>query len=116
MGFYRRGKIERHFPSIRAIEDNVAFTRQNAERLRATGSPVEHDVSDLIETLLDHHRRTEGHTHMVFLLTAPDDPQTLVLPQPIRHDTGGRGSAWTMGQRYVGEAALRRHPETTDEL
>jgi hypothetical protein len=116
MGFYRRGKIERHFPSIRAKEDEVVFTLENANRLRATGSAIDRELGDLIDTLLDHHRRTDEEVKQVFLLTPPEDPQTLTLPHVIRHDTGRRGSAWTMGQRYISEAALRRNPQTTDDL
>jgi hypothetical protein len=116
MGFYRHSSIERHFPAIRAIEDGVPFTRENADRLRATGSPVDREVGDLIDTLLDHHKRYEGDVHEVVLLTTPDDPQTVTLPRAIRHHPTGRGSAWTMGQRYISEAALRRNPQTTDEL
>jgi hypothetical protein len=54
--------------------------------------------------------------HQVFLLTKPDDPQTLRLARPIMHRTSGRGSAWAQGPRYTGEHALKRGPETTDDL
>jgi hypothetical protein len=116
MGFYRHGNIERHFPSIRAIEDNILFTRENAEQLRTTGSPIDREVADLIDTLLDHHKRYEGLVYEVVLLTQQDDPQTLTLDRAIRHNGRGRGGAWTMGQRYASEAAIRRGPATTDEL
>jgi hypothetical protein len=116
LGFYRHGKIEQYFPEIRAVEDHIRFTRENAKRLRETGSPVDREVADLIEVMLDHHRRSEEDVEQVFLLTPPDGPRTLTLAHPIRHNTGGRGSAWTMGQRYISEAALLRNPETTDDL
>ena len=60
-----------------------------------------------------------GHTpglHQVFLLTPPDDPQTLRLERPITHQPLGRGSAWTQGNRYTREEKLRRNPATTDDL
>jgi hypothetical protein len=116
LGFYRHGQIEPHFPAIRAIEDHVPFSRDHAARLRATGSPIDRELADLIETVPHYYRKWEGEPHKVFLLTTPDDPQTLVLGQPIRHDTGGRGSAWTMGQRYTSEAALLANPRSTDDL
>ena len=116
IGFYRQGEIMEHFPSIRAQEDGVAFSRENVERLRATGSPIDSEVADLIDTLVEHHRRDDWDAYQVFLLTPPDDPHTLTLSHPIKHDTRGRGSAWTMGHRYVGEAALLRDPQTTADL
>jgi hypothetical protein len=36
--------------------------------------------------------------------------------QAIRHIASGRGSAWTMNQRYISEDGLRRNPKTTDDL
>jgi hypothetical protein len=117
MGFYRRGKIEPHFPAIRAVEDHVAFSDENAARLRATGSPIDREIADLIESAPSYYKSYEGEPHKVFLLTAPDDlPATLVLPQPIIHETGGRGSAFTQWQRYVSEAALYANPTSTREL
>jgi hypothetical protein len=59
---------------------------------------------------------SEGEVLEVVLLTPPDDPRTLTLERAIRHDGRGRGSAWTMSQRYTSEAALRRNPTTTDDL
>jgi hypothetical protein len=116
LGFYRQGQIERHFPSIRAIEDHVPFSADHVETLRTSGSPIDHEIADLIETLVGHHRRDDWDTYQVFLLTPPDDLRTLTLANPITHNTTGRGSAWTMGQRYIAETALLCTPATTDEL
>jgi hypothetical protein len=52
----------------------------------------------------------------VFLLTAPEDSETLVLEEPIPHTHVGRGSAWTQGTRYTSEESLRGNPRTTDDL
>jgi hypothetical protein len=116
IGFYRLGKIEPHFPTIRAAQDHVEFSSENAERLRSSLSPVDRELADLITTLVSHHRRDDWDTYQVFLLTPPADPQTLTLPQPIMHDTRGRGSAWTFGHRYISEGSLLRTPRNTDEL
>ena len=116
IGFYRHGKIEPHFPTIRASEDHVAFSTENVERLRSSGSAVDRELADLIATLVSHHLRDDWDSYQVFLLTPPAHPQTLTLPQPIMHDTRGRGSAWTFGHRYIGEASLLRNPRNTDEL
>jgi hypothetical protein len=116
LGFYRHGQIEPHFPAIRAIDDHVPFSDEHAKRLRATGSPVDREIANLIETAPRYYRKHEGEKHKVFLLTPPDDPQTLVLPQPIRHNRSGRGSAWTFGHGYASEAALLANPRSTDDL
>jgi hypothetical protein len=116
LGFYSRGQIKPHFPAIRTVEDHLTFSRETVTQLRTSGSTTDAEIADLIETLVNHNRRDDWNTYKVFLLTSPNDPQTLTLPHPIRHDTSGRGSAWTMGQRYLGEAALLRNPQTTDEL
>ena len=116
MGFYRHRRLERHFPRIRYWVDHVEFTREDVARLRSTGAPLDAEVAELVETMLDQERRREGARHQVLLLTAPDDPDTLVLDEPIPHTHVGRGSAWTQGTRYTSEASLRTGPRTTDDL
>src|SRR3989442_783009 len=83
----RRGKIEAHFPTIRAIEDNVPFSHDHANQLRATGSPIDRELATLIDAVPGYYKTYDGEPHKVFLLSPPDDPQTLRLAQPIRHDT-----------------------------
>jgi hypothetical protein len=118
MGFYNRGQIEPFFPHIRYRRMNIHWTLASAAALRETGAPLDAEVADLIErTLADPtDPRVEGWYYQVFLLTPDDDPRTLRLAQPVKHHTHGRGSAWTMGQRYASEEALRLNPFTTDEL
>lgn len=116
MGFYRQRRLEPHFPRIRYRVDHVEFSRANAERLRMSGAPLDRDVAELIEAMLDQGRRPEGEQFQVFLLTPPDASDTLVLDEPIRHTDVGRGSAWTQGMRYTSESSLRAGPRTTDDL
>ncbi len=55
--------------------------------------------------------REEGKQYQVFLLSGPEDRDTIRLAQPITNDTltaSGRPWAWTMGQRYVSLAGLTR--------
>jgi hypothetical protein len=115
MGFYRNGHIEPEFPVIRAIEDHIPFTLEHAATLRTTESAVNREIAALIERMLDDGVRSDIEVLKVFLLTPPGDPQTVTLAQGINHDSAGRGSAWTMGQRYANWEALRR-ARTTDEL
>jgi hypothetical protein len=116
MGFYRRRRIEPYFPLIRARFDAVEFSSENAARLRSSGDPLEGEAGELVDTMLRDGRRTYCAFHDVFLLTSPNDPDTLVLGHPIQHTEAGRGSAWTQGTRYTSESSLRRSPLTTNEL
>lgn len=116
LGFYRRRRIEPYFPLVRRRVLDVVFSRENAQRLRATGSQLDRELADLIDAILTDGRRSEHSRYQVFLLTAPDDPRTLLLDDPIHHAVLGRGSAWTQGARYTSESRLRRNPRTTAEL
>lgn len=117
MGFYRRRKIELHIPTIRHRRDGVLFTREEVERLRASEDDVDTSIASLIETTVAAGERIDGNTHQVFLLSEPtDDQHTHHLPHPIRHEGDGRGSAWTMGQRYAYFADLEAAPATTADL
>jgi hypothetical protein len=118
MGFYRNGQIEPFFPRIRYRRMNLEWTRANATALRQIGAALDAEVADLIGRTLDDpgDPRQEGWRYQVFLLTPNDDPQTLMIAHPIRHETAGRGTGWTQGTRYTSEEALRRNPATTTDL
>lgn len=118
IGFYRNGQIEPFFPRIRHRRKNVVFSRENAAVLRQTGAELDAEVADVIDRALDDPAdpRREGWPYQVFLLTLRDDPLTMTLTRPVKHRTLGRGTAWTQGTRYASEEALRRNPETTDDL
>lgn len=116
LGFYTRGAIQPEFPRIMLRIQDVEWTEENAERLRTSGDPTDELMASLIETTIRLRDREPGARHDVFLLSAPDDPKTFVLPHVIAHDTRGRGSAWTQRQRYVSLASLKEFPKTTDEL
>lgn len=78
---------------------------------RKEGSDIDRLVGEVIETLLDDGPREEGKQYQVFLLSGPEDPDTVRLAHPIANDTvaeSGRPWAWTMGQRYVSLAGLTR--------
>jgi hypothetical protein len=110
MGFYANSAIRPHVPRIRYREDLVTFTREEAAA-RQAGSDIDCLVGEVIGTLLDDGPREEGQQYQVFLLSGPEDPDTVRLAQPITNDTvteSGRAWAWTMGQRYVSLAGLTR--------
>jgi hypothetical protein len=115
IGFYAHREISPHFPKIRRSYDSVPFTVEEAARHRAEG---DEELAQIIERVVASPNRgghRPGH-HKVMLLTPPGDPETITLPQPIKHPARGRGQAFVRRQRYTSEAALSRHPATTADL
>ncbi|MGO9206174.1 MAG: hypothetical protein ACLQBX_08320 [Candidatus Limnocylindrales bacterium] len=108
MAFYANGAIQVHVPRISHREDLVSFTREEAVK-RCAGTDIDRAVGAAIEADLDAGTREDGKQYQVFLLSSPDDPETVTLAHPILNDTvaeSGRPWAWTMGQRYVSLAKL----------
>lgn len=108
MGFYTHGAIQPEVPRIRFREDDVLFTPAKVER-RREGEEHDRRVAELIEVLLREGPRQQGEASQVFLLTPPDDPDTIPLEHKIVNDTvaaSGRTWAWTMDQCYVSMTRL----------
>ncbi|GAA1119892.1 hypothetical protein NE857_26345 [Nocardiopsis exhalans] len=119
MGFYAQQAIQPHLARILTRQDHVPFTPEEAQQREDSGGR-DARIADLIRSLLESGVREEGQEYMVFLLSGPEDPETVVLEVPLVNDTvaaSGRSWAWTMGQRYVSLAALRRSGvRTTSDL
>jgi hypothetical protein len=110
MAFYANSAIQVHVARIRYREDLVSFTHEEATA-RLGGSESDRKVGTVIKADLQAGTREEGKQQQVFLLSGPDDPDTIRLPQPIVNDTiaeSGRSWAWTMGQRYASLTNLTR--------
>ena len=108
VAFYTAGAVQTHVPAILETRDEVVF-EQGAHK----GS-----VGALVDRLLAAGLRERGQAYKVMLLSAPDDAQTLRLPQPIVNDlkaSSGQPTAFTQNQRYVTEGRLRK-AKTTSEL
>ena len=93
MGLYARGAIQLHLARIRYREDGVWFTEAEAARRRA-GSVADQHVARVITASLLHGTWREGTRGQVFLLSGPDDADTIRLPRPVLNDatsakTGG---------------------------
>jgi hypothetical protein len=117
IAFYCRGRIEREVPLIRHVVDDVEFSREHAEELRASRNPFGPEIAGLIERALDTGVRPAGHLEKVFLLSGPDDPETVHLNEPIVNDAvdkRGQTTAWVMMQRYASLAALQAARRTSD--
>jgi hypothetical protein len=117
VGFYAAASIDPRFPRIRRTVDHVPFTSEEVSRLRAAGDDELASTVDAFIASPDRRGHRPGR-HKVMLLTAPDDPETFKLKQPIRHLVRGRGQAFVRKQRYTTMAALRHEPEpaTTADL
>lgn len=107
IGFYSKQNIYPLVPMILETHDDVVMERDAHEGT----------LGAFVNRLLDEDRREEGRRFKVFLLSAPDSTDTLKLPRPIPNDKKsrtGKGTAFTMGQRYVSSAALIEANTTTD--
>lgn len=113
IGFYTEKQIKPEVPLIRHRVDPVAFTTASAERYRESAEPFSDEIAELIDLRLESEWGYEGEELQVFLLTGPDDPDTIRLTQPIQHP--GR-VAWTMGHRYLRATVFDAAPVTTAQL
>lgn len=122
LAFYGKGEIQELVPEILDFQDEVVFRR---------GLPGE--IGKLVDQLLEKAARDpdatkwhEGDTQTfalgeiakVVLLTAPDDPRTVKLAQPVKNDKksrSGKNVAFTQWQTYVTLAKLKQ-AKTTSQL
>ena len=107
MGFYKDNQISPRVPRIIERHDRVLM-----ERGRHDG-----ELGVAVGRILDLALRKPGAKYQVFLLSGPDDAQTIRLNTPIVNNlrsAGGRATAFTMGQRYVRLDDLRRAKRTSD--
>lgn len=120
MGFYADAAIQTHVALIRYREDHIMFTLDEATS-RNAGSTTDRLIGGIIETALRVGPREAGTQYQVFLLSGPEDPETIHLAQPIVNNTiseSGRSEAWTRGQRYISLASLTQQsaPTVTSDL
>jgi len=111
LGFYAEKAIQPHVARILFREDAVIFSSEEASRRRNGGSVFEMKIAETIDRLLEDGSRHLGEVYQVFLLSGPDDAETVKLACPLVNvSTGasGRPTAWTMGQRYTSLARLTK--------
>jgi hypothetical protein len=123
LGFYAKGAIQPEVPVIIERRGEVEISAESIAALRATGNPRDAEFARVVEIYRTASSYARGvgapFPAQIFLLASPSDPETKLFQTPIRNTTKartGRGYAWTLGQRYTKEAALRQAPATTDEL
>jgi hypothetical protein len=118
MGFYTGKEVKREIAAVLHRRDEVLWTRGHAEELQRRKEPFDEAIAALIERQWDpdsiwRGQRREGDAYMVFCLTGPDDPRTLVMQRAIAHPLP---FGWTQKQRYVSFDVLSTSPGTTAEL
>ncbi len=96
------------------VEDNVPFSTLEVTRRLALGDPVEDRLAKVIQASLASGERADGAVHKVFILSPPGDSETVELAEPLPHEGEGKGSAFTMGQRYVYLEDLKAAQSTAD--
>lgn len=115
LGFYR-GQIEREIPAILHIKDGVEFSEQYAKELEISEDEFDKEIASVIRSLRS--TRDNGR-HKVFLLSSPENQETIILKAPIKNkklDKNGKLTAWTQFQSYTSKEALKKNPSNTDEL
>lgn len=107
IAFYSKGQVYPLVPKILESHDEVMMTKGLYAGV----------LGDLISRLVDEKQYPEGESFKVMILSAPDSPDTMKLPQPIPNDMkskSGKVTAFTMGQRYVSSEGLLKAKTTTD--
>ena len=115
IAFYADKEIKREIPIITYRRDNVAWGRQEAERLSNSTDRWDRKISQVILDSIEH-GWTSG-SYQVFLLSAPGSPPQSghkTLEREIPHHSRGRGSAFVRKQRYVSLHSLQNATTTQD--
>lgn len=106
LGFYVDGEIRPTIPRILEVHERVVFTR--GQHNGALGA--------LVETMLDRGLVRDGDEQKVFLLSGPDESDTIALKSGVVNDlraSTGATVAFTQNQRYVRLEDLRRASRTS---
>jgi serine/threonine protein kinase len=107
LAFYAGNAVQPVVPAVLSVHDHVRFVAGNKNP----------KLASVIAQVLAAEPKRRGEEHKVLLLSEPQDPATLKLPQPIANDLvskKGRRTAFTMDRRYVRAARLLRAKKTSD--
>jgi LGFP repeat len=107
IGFYADGEIKPLIPRIRGHFEAVPFTLEEEAAREAAG---ELEVADVIKLSVLGNFRRPGKSYDIFLLSGPDDLETVRLAAPIAGDAlsqaPGARIAWTQELHYTTLAKL----------
>jgi hypothetical protein len=109
-GFYSRKEIKPEIARIVGVRDNVPISNESAAALARESDPLSRRLAEAVRASLADEPDSEW-TAKFFILSGPDDADTLLLDGPILH---GPPNAWTQNQRYVSSEALLVARTTAD--
>jgi hypothetical protein len=107
IAFYTKGKIQPLVPRVLAVHPDVLIEKGAHSGL----------LGSLIDRMIEELPDREGGRNKIFLLSAPDSPETVVLDEAIPNDllaSTGRPTAYTQGQRYVSLDKLQQAKATSE--
>jgi energy-coupling factor transporter ATP-binding protein EcfA2 len=118
IAFYADAAIQPEVARVLADYRGLFVDPSTVAQLRASGREVDVRAAGVLNDALLRDDTLVGATIRLLLLSAPDDPETLILPQPVRNDLKrqGRPLAWTVGPRLTTFEALSTRPATTTDL
>ncbi|MAG36331.1 MAG: hypothetical protein CL878_08815 [Dehalococcoidia bacterium] len=119
LGLYRRGRIDRRIPLILGVVASVVLSEEAVREAPDVDDDVREQLLTLVGELKQHEDWRVGEEQKVLLLSAPDAPETIVLPQDVVNDLvseAGRSQAFTQGHRYVSLERIEEEPARTSEL
>jgi len=106
VAFYHHNRIEPVVPAVLEVHDPVMLKR-GLHKGR---------LAQVVARQLTEYPQHAREQRKIFVLSPPDDPRTLRLPQPVENDqrsAAGGVTAFTQNQRYVKSADLRRAQRTS---
>lgn len=99
IGFYANGKIQPYIPRILHVDNEVTFEKDSKNL----------ELREIINKVLEKGALATGEQSKVFKLSPIDSAETVELKAAIINDQmskTGKGTAYTMGQRYVNLSSL----------
>lgn len=111
--FCADSEIKATVPKVIHWFDAIDSNASNSKKLAKSRDAKERALSGIVKA-----SRANGYsasTYQVLLLTAPNDPDNLVLPTPVTHSRTCRGSAFVKSHRYVASADLRSARDTNEQ-
>lgn len=107
IGFYANGQIQLYIPQILYVENEVTLEK-DSENI---------ELREIMNKVLEKGVRNLGDQYKIFKLSPMDSELTEKLENPIINDQTsktGKGTAYTMGQRYVNLSSLIGASKTSE--
>ena len=109
LAFYTDKQIKPEIPRVLQYYREVDVTEEQAALYETSGDPLGPRIAEVIRWRLAD--GSQEPFNDIYLLSRPEDAETVMLPSPVRHE--GRG-AWVQGQRYTSMDRLRSASRTSD--